>query len=68
MRQVRFASGIRDRLGEAEIDDLHLQLRRVSATARQHDIAGLQVPMDQTVGRRSHQCLGDLDRNFQGHF
>ena len=47
------ASGIRGRLGEAEIDDLHLQLSRVSSTARQHDIAGLQVPMDQTVGRRS---------------
>src|SRR4029450_4998747 len=44
MRQIRFASGIRDRLGETEIDDLHMQLRRISSAARQHDIAGLQVP------------------------
>jgi hypothetical protein len=68
MRQIRFASGIHYRLGEAEIDDLHLQLRPASCTTRQHDIARLQVPMDQTVGRRSNQCLRDLDCNFQGHF
>ena len=68
MRQVCLSSGIRDRLGEAEVDNFHFQLRRRSVTGRQHDIAGLQVAMDQTVGCRSHQCPRDLDRNFQSRF
>ena len=43
----------------------HFQFSRVSVTPRQHDIARLEVAMDQTLGRGSHQRLRDLDRNFQ---
>ena len=31
-------------------------------------LPGFEVTMDQTVGRRSYQCLRHLDCNFQGHF
>src|SRR5262245_62952724 len=59
MRQIHFSAGIRHRLGQTEIDDLHFRLRC------QHDIAWLQIAMDQTVGCRSHQSPRDLNRNSQ---
>src|SRR6266576_2173224 len=65
MRQVHFTSGIRDGLGQPEVDDFHFQFRRLSVTSRQHDIARLEVAMDQTLGRGSHQCPRNLDRNLQ---
>jgi hypothetical protein len=66
--KIHFFSCIRDRLGEAEVDNFHFQLRRLSVTGRQHDIGRFQVAMDQTVGCRSHQRPRDLDGNFQNQF
>src|SRR6266516_1222785 len=63
--KIHLFSRIRDRLGEAEVDDFHFQLRRLSITPGQHDIARLEVAMDQTLGRGSHQCPRNLDRNLQ---
>ena len=48
---VRPASEVH--LGEAEIEDLE-------AVAGDHDVAGLEVAMDDAVGVRFGECVGDL--------
>src|SRR5215472_15847286 len=61
---VHFSSGIRDCLGEAEVDDFHFQLRRRAVIRPEHDITRLEVAMDQTLSGSSHQCLRDLTCNL----
>src|SRR4029453_14275617 len=65
MRQVHFTSCNRDGLGEPEVDDFPFQFLRISITPGEHDIARLEVAMDQTLGRGSHQCPHNLDRNLK---
>src|SRR5438270_375954 len=51
MSEIGFAYRIRD-FGETKIDDFDFQRARLSIGTRDHDIARLQVAVDQTLGRR----------------
>ena len=62
--QHHLASGIRHRLGQTEIDDLHFQFSRSRVTRLKHNVARLEVAMDQTLSRGSDQRLRHLSRNF----
>jgi len=62
-RRLRYVSHRRvaaERLGEAEIQDLH------GAVGAQLDVGGLQVAMDDAVLVRRFERVGDLARDRQG--
>src|SRR5439155_11285044 len=64
MSEIGFAYSIRD-FGETKIDDFDFQLYCLSIGPSDHDIARLQIAVDQTLGRRRNQRPRHLDRNFQ---
>ena len=47
------------RLGQAEVEDLH------QALGRHHDVLGLQVPVDEAPRVRRRKALGDLRADVQ---
>src|SRR5262249_20452961 len=68
MRLVHFSSGVSDCLGESEVNDFDVQLRRLRVASGQHDVSGFEIAMDQTVGGRGTQRARDLDRNCENEF
>src|SRR5438067_3839533 len=67
MSEIGFAYSIRD-FGETKIDDFDFQLSCLSIGPGDHDIARLQIAVDQTLGRRRNQCPRHLDRDFESQF
>src|SRR5437870_11485708 len=67
MSEIGFAYSIGD-FGETKIDDFDFQLYCLSIGPSDHDIARLQIAVDQTLGRRRNQRPRHLDRNFEGQF
>src|SRR5262245_42785137 len=64
MSDVHLSSGVHDRFGQTEIDDFYLYLSRSWVTGLKHDVARLEVTMDQTLSRSCGQRMRDLSRNF----
>src|SRR5438552_10157846 len=67
MSEIGFAYSIGD-FGETKIDDFDFQLYCLSIGPRDHDIARLQIAVDQTLSRRRNQRPRHLDRDFESHF
>src|SRR5438477_1283266 len=64
MSQIGFAYSIGD-FGETKIDDFDFQLSCLSIGPSDHDIARLQIAVDQTLDRRRNQRPRNLGRDFQ---
>src|SRR5262249_22195469 len=63
MGDIHLSSGIRDRLGQSEIDDFYFYFSHSSVTRLKHDVVRLEITMDQTLSRSGRQRLRDLTRN-----
>ena len=67
MSEIGFAYSIGD-FGETKIDDFDFQLSCLDIGPGDHDIARLQIAVDQTLGRRRNQRPRHLDRDFESVF
>src|SRR5205809_7832108 len=67
MSEIGFACSIGD-FGETKIDDFNFQLSCLSIGPSDHDIARLQIAVDQTLDRRRNQRPRNSVRHLQSEF
>ena len=59
-RQVQFSSGIRDNLGQTEVDDFYYEPRARILTASQHDVTRLEIAVNQPLIGCSNKSARDM--------